>query len=299
MKSGRISIFAVTILVLRSLALSAQAPAPHAVAQAAPPAPAAPAAPAAGDAQKPAGDALAVEAESKEKEPEDEKDKKDKKEKAPRLTGNFAAGLTLTKGNSDTRTFNLALSLEYRSRPRNLVKADGFYLNSREEGVSSVARTSAHLRDEYSLSERYFAFGDLQFLKDQFKLIDSLIASTAGAGVFLVKNEKEELSADLGAGVITERDEGLDRTTSGVVRAGQSYRLKISKSANFYENAFALWKTRDTADAYYHLEVALGAAINDHAELKIALLDEFKNKPPASTVKKNDIAGIVSIGYKL
>jgi putative salt-induced outer membrane protein YdiY len=259
----------------------------------------APAAPTAGDAQKPAGDALAVEAESKEKEPEDEKDQKDKKEKAPRLTGNFAAGLTLTKGNSDTRTFNLALSLEYRSRPRNLIKADGFYLNSREEGVSSVARTSAHLRDEYSLSDRYFAFGDLQFLKDQFKLIDSLIASTAGAGVFLVKNDKEELSADLGAGIITERDEGLDRTTSGVVRAGESYRLKISKSANFYENAFALWKTRDTADAYYHLEVALGAAINDHAELKIALLDEFKNKPPASTVKKNDVAGIVSIGYKL
>jgi putative salt-induced outer membrane protein YdiY len=297
--SGKISIFAVAILVLRSFALGAQAPAPRAAA-AAPAAPATPATPAAGDAQKPAGDALAVEAESKGKEPEDkdEKDKTDKKE-APRLTGNFAAGLTLTKGNSDTRTFNLALALEYRSRPRNLVKADGFYLNSREEGVSSVARTSAHLRDEYSVSSRYFAFADLQFLKDQFKSIDSLVASTVGAGIFLVKNDKEELSADLGAGVITERDEGLDRTTSGVVRAGESYRLKISKSANLVENAFALWKTRDLADGYYHFELALGAAVNDHAELKIALLDEFKNKPPFSTIKKNDLAGIVSIGYKL
>ena len=281
MRSGRISICAVTILVLRALVAGAQAaPAP-------PP-------PGAGDTQKPAGDALAVEAESKPKEPEDEKEEK----KSP-WAGHFAAGLTLTKGNSDTRTFNLALTVEYRLQPRNLVKADGFYLNSREDGVSSVARTSLHLRDEYTLSDRYFAFGDVQFVKDQFKSIDSLVASTVGAGVHLIKTRKEELSADLGAGFILERDEGLDRTTSGVVRAGESYLWKISKSANLTESAFGLWKTRDTGDAYYHFEVALGAAINDHVEIKIALLDEYKAKPVFDTIKKNDVAGIVSFGYKL
>ncbi|HEV7516598.1 MAG TPA: DUF481 domain-containing protein [Thermoanaerobaculia bacterium] len=253
----------------------------------------APPVPAAGDTQKPAGDALAVEAESKPKEPEDEK-----KEESP-WSGHFAAGLTFTKGNSDTRTFNLSLAVAYRLQPRNLLKADGFYLNSREDGVSTVARTSAHLRDEYTLSDRYFAFGDVQFVKDQFKSIDSLVASTVGAGVHLIKSEKEELSADLGAGVILERDEGFARTTSGVVRAGESYLWKISKSANLTENAFGLWKTRDTGDAYYHFEVALGAAINDHAEIKIALLDEYKSKPIFDTIKKNDVAGIVSIGYKL
>jgi putative salt-induced outer membrane protein YdiY len=277
MRSGRISICAATILVLRALVAGAQAPPA--------PAPTTPAGP---------GDALATEAESKPKEPEDEK-----KEKESPWSGHFAAGLTFTKGNSDTRTFNLALAVEYRSRPRNLVKADGFYLNSREDGVSTVARTSAHLRDEYTFSGRYFAFGDVQFVKDQFKSIDSLVASTVGAGVHLIKTEKEELGADLGAGVILERDEGLDRTTSGVVRAGESYLWKISKSANLTENAFGLWKTRDTSDAYYHFEVALGAAIDDHVEIKIALLDEYKSKPVFDTIKKNDVAGIVSIGYKL
>ena len=59
------------------------------------------------------------------------------------------------------------------------------------------------------------------------------------------------------------------------------------------------WKTADFADAYCHLDVGLGAAINDHFELKVALIDEYKRKPPDPAVKRNDVAGIVSIGYKL
>jgi putative salt-induced outer membrane protein YdiY len=276
----------VTILVLGSLCGRAEAQRP-----AAPP----PAPPAAGGADKPTGDALAQEAEAKPKEPEDEKDKK---EYEP-LTGHFAAGFNFTKGNSDTRSFNLALLLQYDPRTKNVVKADAFYILNYEAGTSTVDRTSAHLRDEYYFRPRWFAFGDGQFLKDQFKQITYLFAPTAGIGTQLVKTSTRELLVDLGAGAILEKDEPGDRTSSGALRAGESYSWKLSKSANFTQNAFALWKTSDLGDAYYHLDVGLGAAINDHFELKVALIDEYKRKPPDPTVKRNDLAGIVSIGYKL
>lgn len=236
MRTERVSILAATVLVLQAVAGFAQGPG-----QPPPAAPQAPTPPAAGETQKTTADALAQEAESKPKEPE-EKDAEKKK----RLTGRVAAGLTLTQGNSNTRSFNLSLGLEYHARPKNLFKADGFYIRSTEEGVSSVDRTSAHLRDEQTLSGRAFAYGDFQFLKDRFKSIDSLIAVTVGAGYRLVKTPEQELSVDLGAGAVGERDEGLDRTTSGAVRAGENYLWKISKTANLTESAFVLWKTRDT-----------------------------------------------------
>ncbi len=286
MKSRNGWMLVVTILLLGGLGARAEAQRP-----AAPP----PTPPAAGGADKPTGDALAQEAEAKPKEPEDEKDKK----KYEPLTGHFAAGFSFTQGNSDTRTFNAALVLQYDPRNKNVVKADAFYILNSEAGTSTVDRTSGHLRDEYYFRPRWFVFADGQYLKDKFKQIDFLFTGTAGIGTQLVKTDSRELLVDLGAGVIVEKDEPLDRTSGGAVRGGENYSWKISKSASFTENAFAVWKTADLADAYYHLDVGLGAAINDHFELKVALIDEYKRKPPDPTVKRNDVAGIVSIGYKL
>jgi putative salt-induced outer membrane protein YdiY len=276
----------VTILLLGSFGSRAEAQRPAAPT---------PTPPAAGGADKPTGDALAQEAEAKPKEPEDEKDKK----KYEPLTGHFAAGFSFTQGNSDTRTFNAALVLQYDPRNKNVVKADAFYILNSESGTSTVDRTSAHLRDEYYFRPRWFVFADGQYLKDKFKQIDFLFTGTAGIGTQLVKTDTRELLVDLGAGVIVEKDEPRDRASGGAVRGGENYSWKISKSASFTENAFAVWKTADFADAYYHLDIGLGAAINDHFELKVALIDEYKRKPPDPTVKRNDVAGIVSIGYKL
>jgi len=265
----------------------AEAQAPQAAAP--PPTP-----PSAEGADKPAGDALAQEAEAKPKEPEGE----DKKKHSP-FTGKLAAGFNFTSGNSSTKSFNLALALQYDPRTKNVVKADAFYLRNVESGQSTVDRTSAHLRDEYSLGPRWFAFGDGQFLRDRFKAIDDLVAVTAGAGVRLIKTSERNLTADFGAGVVAEKDTGRDRISSGALRAGETYNWKISKTATLSENAFALWKTRDFADAYYHFDVAVGAEIADHLELKVALIDEYKRKPPDPEIKRNDIAGIVQIELKL
>jgi len=262
----------------------AQAPRP-----AAPPEP-----PAAGTADKTAADALAQEAEGKPKEPEGD----DKKEKPKDLTGKLAAGFTFTSGNSTTRSFNVALALQYDPRTKNVVKADGFYLRNSEEGVSTVDRTSAHLRDEYAFRPRWFAFGDAQFLRDRFKEIDGLFAPTAGVGVWLLKTKERELSADFGAGAIIEKDTGHERTSSGAVRLGENLLWKISKSASFSESAFALWKTSDTSDAYYHFDAAIGAEVAEHIELKVGLIDEYKRKPVDPTLKRNDVAGIIQIEIK-
>ncbi len=275
----------ITILALGALCARAEAQAPR---------PGAPTPPAAAGAEKPAGDALAQEAEAKPKEPEDEKDKKYRP-----LTGHAAVGFNFTRGNSDTSQFNASLDLKYDPRKKDVWKADAFYILNSESGTTTVDRTSAHLRDEHTLSGRWYAFGDLQYLKDQFKQIDYLISPTVGAGARLVKTSTRELLAELGAGAVFEKDDPGERTNSGALRAGESYDWKISDSAVFTEHAFGLWKTSDFADAYYHLDVGLGAAINDHFELKVALIDEYKQKPPDPTVKRNDVAGIVSIGYKL
>jgi putative salt-induced outer membrane protein len=284
-RNWKSTIFIASVTVLAALA-GAEAQEPRA---AAPPTP-----PATAGADKTAADAMAQEAESKPKEPEGE----DKKKPSP-FTGKLAGGFNFTSGNSSTKSYNLAVSLQYDPRTKNVVKADAFYLRSVEDGLSSVDRTSAHLRDEYSLGPRWFAFGDGQFIRDRFKEIDGLVAVTAGAGLHLVKTSERDLTADLSAGVLDEKDTDRDRTSSGVLRAGEAYNWKISKTATLSQNAFALWKTQDFADAYYHFDVALGAEVADHLELKVALIDEYKRKPPDPAIKRNDVAGIIQLEVKM
>jgi putative salt-induced outer membrane protein YdiY len=282
--SWKSTIFVVLVIVMSTLG-AAEAQAPPA---AAPPTP-----PAAGGADKPTGDAMAQEAEAKPPEAKDEKDKKH----SP-YSGKVAAGFNFTSGNSNTKSFNVAVAMKYDPQTKNVFKAEAFYLRNVEEGASTVDRTTAHLRDEYSLGPRWFAFGDGQFLKDRFKGIDSLVSTTAGAGVRLIKTSERELTADLGAGAVFEKDQDQDRTSSGALRAGESYTWKISKSAGFTQNVFAIWKTSDFADAYYHFDVALGAEVAERFELKIALIDEYKRKPPDPAIKRNDVAGIVQLEAK-
>ena len=193
----RSTIFVLSVCILAAFNLAeAQAPKP------APPTPPPP-----GAADKPTGDALAQEAENKPKEPDDKDEKKPKP-----LTGRFAAGFNFTSGNSSTRSFNVALSMQYDPRTKNLVKADGFYLRNSENGASTVDRTFAQLRDEYYFRPRWFAFGDAQYLRDRFKKIDYLFSPTVGVGVRLIKTDERELTADVGAGAVFEKDTDVDRT---------------------------------------------------------------------------------------
>jgi putative salt-induced outer membrane protein YdiY len=83
------------------------------------------------------------------------------------------------------------------------------------------------------------------------------------------------------------------------LRAGEAFTWKISKTAVLSNRSFGVWKLGNRNDAYYHVDVGLAAAIAEHFDLKAALIDEYKRLTPDPTVRRNDLAGIVSIGFKI
>ncbi len=103
-------------------------------------------------------------------------------------SGDFGAGLSLTRGNSDTKNINLALNLAQRISARNLAKYDAFYLRADNAGELTVDRTTFGARDEYTVSPLTYAFADAHFLRDKFKEIDYLVTPSVGAGHHLIKN---------------------------------------------------------------------------------------------------------------
>src|SRR5262245_34828410 len=94
----------------------------------------------------------------------------------PTYSGSFGGGLALTGGNTDTKNFNLAFTLLRDPKTKNVIKADALYLRGSQNDVLSLDRAAVKVRDEYSLSKRTFVFGEMGYLRDQFKDIRYLLS---------------------------------------------------------------------------------------------------------------------------
>ncbi len=217
----------------------------------------------------------------------------------PPFTGSIAAGLAATSGNTDTVTFNAAFQAKYDAKKRHVVKVEGLYLRGTSNGVVDVDRASLMGSDEYKLTPKLYVFGQMQYLHDRFKEVDYLLAPSGGVGYKFLDTARTSLSAQGGIGGVWEKDTNVERTASGAVVANQKFSYKISAGATLTEDVSALWKTGDFADALHTFGAGLALSVTTRVQVKVALLDTYKTRPPTETIKKNDLATILAFVYKL
>lgn len=215
----------------------------------------------------------------------------------PGWAGSAGAGLAMTSGNSDTSTINAAYELKRDTGGPYLFRSGGLLLYGKSQDVLTSDRLSLDGRVERKLSERTSVFGQTQYLRDEFKAIDLLVAPTVGLSHLLVKNERTEFGLDGGVGGVWERNPGFDTDLDGALTAGQKFSHKLTATTEVIERAAALWKMDDFDDALYTFGAGIAASITAATQLKVEFLDTFKARPLPG-IEKNDIATLVSFVYK-
>jgi putative salt-induced outer membrane protein YdiY len=209
-----------------------------------------------------------------------------------------SAGLALTSGNTDTSSVNAAYDIIYNPQTKNVVKSDGLFLRSKTEDELSAHRTGLNIRDEYSLTPRLFVFGQNQYLRDEFKNIDYLLAPTAGLGYRIFNTAATKLAVDGGAGVVWEKNPDVEVNTSGALALGEKLTQTVTATTTLTQSFAALWKTQNFDDALYTAGIGVAVAISTHTQLKVEILDTYKNLPPSTTIQKNDVAVLMAFVYK-
>jgi putative salt-induced outer membrane protein YdiY len=217
---------------------------------------------------------------------------------AKALTGNFGAGFALTGGNTDTKSFNLSFEATHDPKTKNVIKTKGLYLRSsaNKETISDLLQLN--FRDDYLLDKRVTVYGALGYLRDPFKDISYLLNPQGGIGFKVYTSEKAAFSLNGGAGGVWEKDEGFETRSSGTLNAGQNFSYKFADTAKLTQSLTGLWKTEEFADALYHFDIALITSVVKKVDVKIEFIDEYKNRTPNITIKKNDTALITSFLYK-
>jgi putative salt-induced outer membrane protein YdiY len=212
--------------------------------------------------------------------------------------GTAGAGLALTSGNSDTLNFNLAFDATRDPKTRNVMKFAGLYLRGEQSGDLVANRLSLSLRDQYALNARAYTFGQVEYLRDTFKLIDYLVAPTAGVGYKVIDTATTKFSTDAGLGVVWEKNPEVDVRTSMALTAGEKLEHQLTATTTLKHATTGLWKANDFADGLYTFSVGLGTKISDQLQLSVDVLDTFKNRPPTAATKKNDVAVVTAITAK-
>jgi len=209
------------------------------------------------------------------------------------------AGLTLTSGNTDTSTMNASYEVVYTPRTRHVVRSDGLVIRGKTEDELSADRLSLNVRHEYRLTARAYVFGQNQFLRDSFKSIDHLIAPAGGIGYSVVETPETKMAFDVGLGGVWEKNTGVNVAASGALTLGETLAQALTATTSLTQSFSGLWKTTDFGDSLLVFNLGLSATMSTRTQLKVELLDTFKNKPPLVTVQKNDVAVLVAIVYKM
>jgi putative salt-induced outer membrane protein len=204
-------------------------------------------------------------------------------------SSSIGAGLAVTSGNTDTKNYNLSFTTKYDPKTKVVFKADALYLRGESDGVTNVDKASADARYEYNLSDRTFAFAEVNYLRDPSKDIDYFVAPLAGAGFRVIKSDRRNLTIDGAAGAEVDSS-SLGRTSSGALKAGENFDWALSPTSKFTQKLSGIWKTKDFGDALYHFDAGLSTAVATRLELKLAYTYDYKTRPAVASVKKGDSA---------
>jgi putative salt-induced outer membrane protein YdiY len=217
---------------------------------------------------------------------------------AREYSGNFGGGLSLTGGNTDTRSYNLSFSHIHERKNGNTDKITASYLYGSENDVTSVNRGNVAFRDEYKLSSRSFVFGEARYVFDPFKDIQWYLAPYGGLGYKLIDNDKTKLQASGGVGGVWEKNSYVDVHNSGSVNAGEEFSQKIGASSELKETVVAVWKMDDFSDSLTGFSMSLTTSISKLFQLQVEFRDNYKNKPSKPEIKKNDTTFVVNFLLK-
>ena len=217
-------------------------------------------------------------------------------EEEPIWKGSLGLAWVATSGNTDTSTFGLDFGLDRRPEPWGLsFVARGNRAD--DNGVLTAENYFAAGRAVRKLSERWEAFGGLQWSKDPFAGFDSLSVVSAGVTYIAVDNDRHLLTFDGGLAYTWEGRVPPEQDTDfagGVFGLGWEWRLsdnaKLTERLIFYPNF------DNSADWRLTSMTGLEASVNAWLALRLGL-DIRQRNEPIGDAEKTDMTSTASVVF--
>ncbi len=221
-------------------------------------------------------------------------------------TGKGQAGYVSSKGNSDSKSANVALDMTLLEDPwKHSLHLGGLYGES--TNVVSAERWDTGWQSDYSFTKDFFAFGGLRYQHDMFSGFQYQASITTGVGYNVFDTDDLKLSVQAGPGYRRLRPELLTMDDSGAVISripqdsqggavgvfGVDYSQNLTKTTALTNKLLVEAGSLDTliTDA-----LALSVKMSTHLALSVGYSVQDNTKPPVG-LKKLDTLETLNLVY--
>jgi putative salt-induced outer membrane protein YdiY len=213
----------------------------------------------------------------------------------PAWESSVSAGLSLTKGNSDTLLTTVAFKTSRKTQENEyMFGLDGSY----GENDSVKNNETLHGVGQYNhlFGDRFYGFFNLEGLHDGIADLQYRFTLSPGAGYYFLKETNTTLAGELGPALITQRLGSVD-TTYATLRLAERFEHKLDNGARVWEKAEFLPQVNKLGNFLVNAEIGAEAALTKTLSLRVTVQDNFINQPAPSR-KSNDLKLISSVVYK-
>ena len=212
----------------------------------------------------------------------------------PRLLDSWGGvvdtGLAIARGNTETLTYNLSAKTA-RTTAKDKISVYGLSLYSRNSATGTAVTTaslvSGGTRYDFNISDKYFAFGQLDLLHDRFQELDLRVAPAGGVGIHAIKTPNTTLDLNAGGGLNKEFfTSGLSRT-SGEILLGEAYSHKFSKVTTLNQSLQFFPNLTDTGEFRSVFNLSLVTQLTKVLSWQVTFANLYLSNPPVG-VKTTD-----------
>jgi putative salt-induced outer membrane protein YdiY len=225
----------------------------------------------------------------------------------------IAAGLTITRGNSETFLSTLTFKAVRKWTNNEVLlgaagtygesttevteeKADGTKVK-RDESNATTANAAAYAQFNHSFTDRIYGGGRVDFVHDAIADLSYRITVSPLVGYYAIKNPQAKLSFEFGPSGVFEKKEATNSCQYAALRLGDRFEYKFTPKSKVWQSFDVIPQVDRFSNYLLVAEIGGEAAFTQQFSLRAVLQDTYDNEP-AEGRKKNDLKLITSLVYK-
>lgn len=220
----------------------------------------------------------------------------------------ISAGLTLTRGNSDTLLVTGGVRTEKKDKVNEWsFGADGAYGENKIDTGSGANKTSryvkntdtAHLFGQYNhlFTEKFYGFFRVNALHDGISDLQYRITLSPGAGYYLIQKTNTTLAIEAGPAMVFERLGDVDNTYETLRLAERFEHKFFEEKARVWQSVEILPQVNDFNNYIVNAEIGIETALSKKLSLQTFVVDNYINEPAAGR-QQNDVKLVSGLKYK-
>ena len=222
----------------------------------------------------------------------------------PKWEGHITAGVTVTRGNSETETGSLDVGMSRRSEKDRTTLGAGYrYGKQKDTDTGAKEKTVdnwfASLKHDHFFSEKLYGFGTGRVERDNIANLDLRTIVGAGAGYQWVETDRTEFSTEAGAVLRREEYGGAGGTESDLAaHLAYNFQQTLNEHVSFLHGVTYYPAFDDPSDYFLTAQAELRARITEalFASGKVVM---NRDSTPAPGAKKTDLLYLFGVGLNL